>query len=147
MEEKQLKEIYQNCKNLYMKYKEVINYLIFGFLSFVVSMLTYYLARLCFDYVVSNLVSWIMAVIFAYVTNKRFVFESKVNSKQKLIKEFFVFVMSRIFTLILETILMYVMIDWIHMNDMLVKVIAQIVVILTNYILSKLIIFKKQNNA
>ncbi len=136
--------MYRTCKNLYIKYKEVINYLFFGFLSFVVSMVTYYLARICFDYILSNLISWMIAVIFAYVTNKLFVFESKVDSKQKLLKEFFSFVASRVFTLVLETLVMYVMIDWMHINDMVVKVIAQIIVILTNYILSKLIIFKKR---
>lgn len=139
-----LKEMYTILKSLYIKYKEVIHYLFFGVLSFVVSMVTYYLARICFNYVLSNLISWILAVLFAYVTNKLFVFESKVDTKQKLLKEFFTFVASRVFTFVLETFVMYVMIDWMHINDMVVKVIAQIIVICTNYILSKLIIFKKK---
>ena len=126
-----------------MKHKEVINYLIFGFLSFVVSMATYYLARICFDYVISNIISWIIAVIFSYVTNKLFVFESKIEGKRKLVKEFVTFILSRIFTLVLETLILYMMVDLMNMNDRMVKVIAQIIVILMNYILSKLIIFKK----
>ncbi len=139
-----MKELYYKCKNLYVQYKEIINYLIFGGLTFVVSMLTYYLCRLAFDYVVSNFISWVAAVLFAYVTNKAFVFESKTETTFLLIKEFVLFVASRIFTLLLETLIMYIMIDWFHINDMLVKVIAQIIVILTNYILSKLIIFKNK---
>ncbi|MCI8999728.1 MAG: GtrA family protein [Clostridia bacterium] len=127
-----------------MKHKEVINYLIFGFLSFVVSMATYYLARICFDYVISNIISWIIAVIFSYVTNKLFVFESKIEGKRKLVKEFVTFILSRIFTLVLETLILYMMVDLMNMNDRMVKVIAQIIVILMNYILSKLIIFKKK---
>ena len=138
-----MKKIYIECKELYLKYKEAINYLIFGFLSFVVSMLTYYLSRFIFDYVVSNFISWVAAVLFAYVTNKLFVFESNANTKIGLVKEFGMFVLSRIFTLVLETFIMYIMIDLLNMNDKLVKVIAQIVVIFVNYILSKLIIFKK----
>lgn len=139
-----MRKIYLKCKQLYMKHKEVINYLIFGFLSFVVSMATYYLARICFDYVISNIISWIIAVIFSYVTNKLFVFESKIEGKRKLVKEFVTFILSRIFTLVLETLILYMMVDLMNMNDRMVKVIAQIIVILMNYILSKLIIFKKK---
>lgn len=139
-----IKEMYAKGKELYRKYKEIINYLFFGGLSFVVSMVTYYLARIWFDYLMSNLISWIIAVIFAYVTNKLFVFASKVEDKGKLLREFCTFVTSRIFTLLLETFVMYIMIDLMHINDIVVKVIAQIIVILTNYILSKLIIFKKK---
>ncbi len=139
-----MKEIYNKCKNLYVKYMEAINYLIFGFLSFVVSMLTYYLCRIVFDYLISNIVSWIAAVAFAYFTNKYFVFKSKAENKLALLREIGSFIFSRIFTLILETLIMYVMVDLLKINDMIVKVIAQVVVILTNYILSKLIIFKKR---
>ncbi len=141
-----MKEAYRTCKNLYIKYKEVINYLFFGVLSFIVSMVSYYLCRLCFDYLVSNLISWIIAVVFAYVTNKLFVFESKVETKAKLVKEFTLFVGGRIFTLVLETLILCVMVDMMKINDMMVKVIAQAIVILTNYIVSKLIIFKKQKS-
>lgn len=140
-----MKELYHKCKNLYVQYKEIINYLIFGGLTFVVSMLTYYICRLAFDYVLSNLISWVAAVLFAYITNKAFVFESKTETIFLLIKEFVLFIASRIFTLLLETAILYIMVDWLHINDMLVKVIAQIIVILTNYILSKLVIFKNKN--
>ena len=139
--EKTIKKI----KELYMKYKEGINYLIFGFLSFVVCMVTYYICRIVFDYVISNFISWVVAVIFAYVTNKIFVFESKTNGAKKLIIEFSKFVCGRIFTLILETVILYVMVEKMKIDDRIVKVIAQIVVILTNYVLSKLFIFTKNN--
>lgn len=139
-----MKELYIKCKNLYSKYNEAINYLIFGFLTFVVSTITYYLSRFCFDYVVSNCISWIAAVIFAYVTNKIIVFKSKVENKQSLVKEFIKFIISRIITLILETFILFVMIEGLKItNDLIVKTFAQIIVILTNYILSKLFIFKK----
>lgn len=133
-----------NIKEMYIKHKEVVNYLIFGFLSFVVSMVTYYLSRLVFDYVVSNIISWVIAVLFAYTTNKLFVFESKTNDMKALVKEFIKFIGGRVFTLILETLILYLMVDLMHINDLIVKMIAQVVVILTNYVLSKLIIFKNQ---
>lgn len=135
-----------NIKEMYVKNKEVINYLIFGFLTFAVSMITYYLSRLLFDYVVSNIISWVLAVLFAYITNKLFVFESKTNNLKELINEFVKFIGGRIFTLILETLILYLMVDLMHINDMVVKLIAQVIVIITNYILSKLIIFKKSKN-
>lgn len=135
-----------NIKEMYTKNKEVINYLIFGLLTFAVSMVTYYLSRLIFDYVVSNIISWILAVLFAYITNKLFVFESKTNNLKEIINEFIKFIGGRIFTLILETLILYLMVDLMHINDMIVKLIAQVIVIITNYILSKLIIFKKSKN-
>ncbi len=135
-----------NIKEMYTKNKEVINYLIFGLLTFAVSMVTYYLSRLIFDYVVSNIISWILAVLFAYITNKLFVFESKTNNLKEIINEFIKFIGGRIFTLILETLILYLMVDLMHINDMIVKLIAQVIVITTNYILSKLIIFKKSKN-
>lgn len=71
-------------KELYLKYKEIINYLIFGGLTTIVSFGSYYVsARIMgIDEVVSNVISWILAVLFAYITNKLFVFESKANRKE-----------------------------------------------------------------
>ena len=130
-----MKEILVKIKELYIKYKEGINYLIFGFLSFVVCIVTYNLSRIVFDYFISNFISWVVAVLF----------ESKTNGTKNLIKEFSKFVCGRIFTLILETAILYVMVDMMKIDDRIVKIIAQIVVILTNYFLSKLFIFTKNN--
>ena len=141
-----MKEILAKIKELYIKYKEGINYLIFGFLSFVVCIVTYNLCRIVFNYFISNFISWVVAVLFAYITNKLFVFESKTNGTKSLIKEFSKFVCGRIFTLILETAILYVMADMMKIDDRIVKIIAQIIVILTNYFLSKLFIFTKKNN-
>jgi putative flippase GtrA len=137
-----MKNLYLKCKDVYLKYKEIINYLIFGVLTFIVSMVSYYISRFAFNIVVSNVISWILAVIFAYCTNKKFVFESKTENKKDFIKEFSKFVSGRLFTLVLETAILWIMADLIGINDLIVKIIAQIVVIVTNYVLSKLIIFK-----
>ena len=130
-------------KVIYWEHKEIINYLIFGFLAFLVSMGTYFIARLVFNYVISNIISWIVAVIFAYMTNKAFVFQSITNSIQALIKEFVSFIAGRAFTLFLETFTIYLLFDVVGFNEFIVKVIGQAVVIITNYLLSKFFIFKK----
>ena len=91
---------------LYKKYKEIINYLIFGVLTTVVSLATYYICVFTFlnpenpvELQIANIISWIFAVIFAYVTNRKYVFESKEKNK---VKEATKFVGSRVFTLILD---------------------------------------------
>ena len=78
-----------------------------------------------------------------YILNKLFVFKTKNLAKKKLLKEFFSFVLARIFTLFIETFILYLGADIIKINDIFVKVIAQIIIIILNYIFSKLIIFKK----
>lgn len=129
---------------IYKKYDEIINYLIFGGLTTVVSVLSYTLFTRLFsiNYLVSNVISWIISVTFAYVTNKFFVFKTK---EKNVIKESLMFYLSRIGSLLIESLMMYILVDLLCYNDLICKVIAQIIVILFNYIFSKLIVFKKNN--
>ena len=90
--------------------------------------------------VVSNVLSWIIAVLFAYFTNRVIVFNSK---NKNYIKEFISFTGSRVITLILDTLLMILFVRSLNMNDMIAKLIVQIVVIIGNYLISKLLVFKK----
>ena len=130
---------------LYKKYKEIINYLIFGVLTTVVSIGTYALFTKLFsiNYLVSNILSWILAVLFAFITNKLFVFESKSKDKKQVTKEMINFFSFRIISLGIEMIIMYTFVDLLSINDLITKVIAQIIVILSNYIFSKVFVFKK----
>ncbi len=130
---------------LYKKYKEIINYLIFGVLTTVVSIGTYALFTKLFsiNYLVSNILSWILAVLFAFITNKLFVFESKSKDKKQVTKEMINFFFFRIISLGTEMIIMYTFVDLLSINDLITKVIAQIIVILSNYIFSKVFVFKK----
>ncbi len=130
---------------LYKKYKEIINYLIFGVLTTVVSIGTYALFTKLFsiNYLVSNILSWILAVLFAFITNKLFVFESKSKDKKQVTKEMINFFFFRIISLGIEMIIMYTFVDLLSINDLITKVIAQIIVILSNYIFSKVFVFKK----
>ena len=133
--------------DLYKKYKEIINYLIFGGLTTLVSIGTYAIFTKIFniDYLVSNVLSWIIAVLFAFITNKLFVFESKSKDKKLVSKEITNFFFFRIVSLGIEMVIMYVFVDLLAINDLITKVIAQVIVILSNYIFSKVFVFKKNN--
>lgn len=134
-------------KNLFIKYKEIIMYLIFGVLTTVISLIVYYL--LTFTILdannplllqIANIISWVGGVLFAYFTNRKYVFESKNTNK---VKEFTSFVGARVATLILDMLIMGVGVTWLAFNDKVMKLISQVLVIVGNYILSKLIVFKK----
>lgn len=137
----------QKIKELYNKYKEVINYLIFGVLSTVVNFISYYIfARLLnIDEVISSGLSWFCAVLFAYITNKLFVFESKTHTKASFLKEIVSFFLARIVSGALCDVGTFaIMVKVLKINDMIAKVITQVMVVVMNYVLSKLIIFKKK---
>ena len=138
----------EKIKNLYLKYKEVINYLIFGGLSTVVNFVSYYIAARIFgiDEVVSSGISWFCAVLFAYITNKIFVFESKTKSIKSTLIELAKFFLARIASGILCDVGTFaLMVKVLHINDIIAKIVTQIMVIIVNYIFSKLIIFKKKS--
>ncbi|MCH1961171.1 MULTISPECIES: GtrA family protein [Romboutsia] len=128
------------------KYRESIMYLVFGGLTVGVNIATYIgLTRIIeLNYMVANIIAWIVAVIFAYITNKFFVFESNNTELKFLVKEFTSFVSCRLLSGVMEMILMYVMIDMMGINDFITKIFTNILVIVLNYVLSKVIIFKKQ---
>ena len=135
-------------KELYLKYKEIINYLIVGGLTTLISLIVYYVCVLTFlnpeipiQLQIANILSWIAGVTFAYFTNRKFVFESKNPNK---IKEATKFVGSRITTLLLDMFVMYIGVTVLKFNDKIMKIIAQILVIVGNYIISKLFVFKKE---
>lgn len=129
--------------NLIKKNKEIINYIIVGGFTTVVSILSYAIFRIIFNYEISTILSWICAVSFAYITNKLFVFESK-NTNVK--KEFISFIASRLVTLLVEFAFMVTFVDLLKINDMISKIAVQFVIIVLNYILSKFFVFKKQTN-
>ena len=141
-----MKKMWDYCWGLYKKYEEGINYLIFGFLAFVLNYLLYYVfvSMLQMNHLVATVFSWVLTVIFAYWTNHTFVFKSKNLSAASLAKEFASFIGARIATEVLEVALMYLMVDMAGMNQYIAKLIGQFVVIVTNYFLSKLWIFKER---
>lgn len=129
--------------SIYHKNEELWNYLIVGALTTVVSIASYALfaKSLNINYIISNILSWVLSVLFAYFTNRWFVFHSK---NKEVLKEFVSFTSSRVLTLILDTLLMILFVKAIKMDDLVAKILVQIVILVTNYIMSKLIVFKKQ---
>lgn len=135
--------------NLYNNYKEVINYLIFGFLTTIISLIVYYALTLtiinpnkAIELQVANILSWVAGVIFAYITNRKYVFNSK-NKNVK--KELISFVSARVVTLLLDMFIMGLFVSILGFNDRIMKIISQIIVIISNYIFSKLFVFKKRS--
>lgn len=133
--------------NLYKKHEEIINYLIIGVATTLVSLLVYYGltytifdASDAFELQITNIISWIVSVTFAYFTNRSFVFKQKNKMDLKEASSFYI---SRISTLLLDMLLMYVLVTIFHFNDKIIKLIVQVVVIVLNYVFSKLFVFKK----
>lgn len=137
---------------MYKKYEEAVNYLFFGFLAFLVNMVAYAAAARVLGadnekvllVLIATSFAWIVAVLFAYWTNRTFVFKSRITDKAGIWKEFFSFVGARVVTGGMELVIMYVMVDMVHVDDMISKFICNVVVIISNYIFSKLWIFKKK---
>lgn len=130
----------------YKKNKEILLYLFFGGLTFLVSISSYALfnIRIGWNALTANIASWILAVAFAYVTNRTWVFESSTDRGSNLIKEITGFVGGRIATLVIEELILFIFITEFEMNSVLVKIVAQVVVIALNYVISKMIVFKPE---
>lgn len=133
--------------SIYHKNKEIWNYLIVGVLTTIVSLLAYYICVLTFlnpnhaiELQIANIISWIIAVAFAYITNRIFVFKSK---EKNIKKEATSFVTSRVITLLLDMLTMFIIVTLLKLNDKLAKLIAQLIVMVSNYIISKVFVFKK----
>lgn len=131
--------------NLFKRYEEVILYLIVGGLTTLVSILIYALFTKLFNvnYMISNVISWIVSVSFAYIANKKVVFKSDCNDKVDLLKEIYQFFKYRVFSFIIDVLLMYFFVEIINIDDMKAKVIVQVIVVILNYVFSKLFVFKK----
>ncbi|MEG0994772.1 MAG: GtrA family protein [Bacilli bacterium] len=128
--------------SLYKKYKEIINYIIVGGLTTVISIASYNLFVFKFDYMTSTIMSWIVAVSFAYFANKYFVFEVKEN--KNILLEIFQFFKYRLLSLGIEMISMYLLVSVILINDRISKILVQFIIVVLNYIFSKLFVFKKK---
>lgn len=130
-------------EGIYKKNKEVLLYLFFGGLTFLLSVASYcfFEASCGMDPLYANILSWILAVLFAYVTNRIWVFQSQASGFWELLGEVIRFLSGRLVTLVIEEVILLVFIKYLGFPSIVVKVIAQIVVIVLNYVFSKLLIF------
>ncbi len=156
---------------IYYAKREAMDYLIFGFLATLVNWIVYGVStsgpltsgvdwiagRICalgllaaaYDplesakIIVANVFAWVLSVLFAYWTNRTWVFRSQVQGAKAILKEFAAFVSARVTSLLVETALLYLLVDWLKLNDMFSKILLSFITIALNYIFSKLWIFKK----
>lgn len=135
----------EKIKELYFKYKEQILYLFFGGVTFFVSaLLIIILDAKGIIGIEARIISDGIAIIVAYITNKIWVFESKTNTLKDFLKELLSFLSARILTTLLSVLSAYVFVDKLNFNNLIVQFSTTIIVIVLNYIFSKLFIFKKK---
>lgn len=155
--ENSFKELFsiKKIKELLVHYKEIILYLVFGVLTTLVNWLTYSILVkfLSVNMNVSNVTAWIAGVLFAYITNRIFVFESKTHTLAGILKEFWLFVLARGVTGVLEIGGLPLLVKLglnqtiFGVEGFLAKIIISVVVVILNYVFSKLIIFRKKEKA
>lgn len=134
------------AKELIIKYKEVISYLIFGVLTTVVNFIVYFLFARVFrvDDIISNVIAWVLSVLFAYITNKIYVFESKTTERKEIFREITSFFSCRALSGVMDVGLFALGVKLLAMNDLIMKIITQILVVILNYVFSKVFIFRKK---
>lgn len=152
----------QTIKNLFLKYKELISYVFFGALTTLVNFVTFWVMESVIlrgenTYLVNNIVAWFASVSFAYVTNKLFVFNSRSREIKKVAKEIAEFFSARVLSFLVEEAGLWLLIDALSFGrfsymffgfevtgNFIAKVILSVIVVILNYIFSKLWIFKKK---
>lgn len=127
-------------------YKQGILYLIFGGLTTAVNIAVYYLLFnwLSLENVPSTVIAWVASVLFAFVTNKNFVFESKEKGFKNIFRQITAFFGCRLLTGVMDVAIMWVAVDLLEWNSLVWKIISNVLVIVLNYFASKLLIFKKK---
>lgn len=132
---------------LLQKYREALLYLIFGGLTTLINIIAYVLLApgLSLDVTFSTAVAWVISVIFAYLTNRRWVFQSKASTAKQLLLEAGAFFGGRVFSGLLDIGMMYLFAQRLGFNDLVIKVLSNIVVIILNYVISKWIVFRKRS--
>ena len=132
-------------KKLIDTYKEIISYLFFGVCTTVVNFVIYFACTKIFgiNYLLANAISWAGAVAFAYVTNRIWVFKSKTKGIRAIFKEITAFVGCRLLSGAMDMLIMFIGVDLLGISDDITKLLTQAVVVVLNYVFSKLIIFRK----
>lgn len=129
--------------NLYQRYREVIDYTIFGGLTTLVNIVAFYFfdTVLGWPYLIANAIAIILSILFAYVTNKLFVFKSDTADFRETALEFFRFIGFRLLSGVADMLAMWVLVDLITMDTNIAKFLTQFIVVVLNYIFSKFFIF------
>lgn len=136
----------KKLRELFLKYKPMVLYLFFGGVTTLVNIVVYLFCTELFHihYLVSNVAAWVLAVLVAYVTNRIWVFESDKRSARAIVLEFGLFVSARLLSGVSDMVTMFLCVDIIGMNGLAAKIIANVVVVVLNYVFSKWIVFRKR---
>jgi len=134
-------------KPFYCKHKDIVLYLFFGGLTTIVSLVSFAIPIYVFgiNEMIANTISWILAVAFAFFTNRIYVFNSPTKKVSHFLFQLFSFYGGRLFSFGVEMLIIYIFITKLSYNDMLIKILASFIVLAMNYIISKWIVFRKKN--
>ena len=126
--------------------KEVISYLFFGVLTTLINILSYVVLSKLFevDYKLATTIAWVISVLFAFITNKIYVFNSKETNIVLVAKEFSSFTIFRLLSYLMDLGVMVLMVEWLKTDDLIAKIVANVFVVIFNYFASKYVIFKKK---
>lgn len=135
-------------KDLFQKYKDLILYGVFGILTTIANIAVYWLMAHPFHLstMSSTIAAWVAAVLFAYVTNRKWVFHSEARTKNEIIKEISSFFACRLATGVVDWLCMWIFVDILLFHDVAIKTIANVVVIILNYVASKLVVFNRKDS-
>ncbi|MDF2907657.1 MAG: putative cell wall teichoic acid glycosylation protein [Herbinix sp.] len=135
-------------KKTFLKYREIILYIFFGGCTTIVNVILYYISTRWFGFgiVVSTLLAWWVSVLFAYITNRILVFRSHNKEVRAILFEFAFFVACRLLTGLLDIFIMYLFVDRLGWYDLMMKFLSNLIVILVNYVASRVFIFKKHSH-
>ncbi len=123
--------------------REIVVYILAGALTTAVNWVVYFIFKNFCSPTVSNIIAWIVSVVFAYAVNSRYVFESKAESLKSETKMFSEFVLARLTSGVIESLSIFIFVEKLLVNDLFVKFAVSVFVIIFNYVVSKLWIFKK----
>lgn len=152
--------MFEKLKGLYFRYRELINYGIFGVATTVVNMAIYYLLMLIpffsshmafwlfgkdyeVGYLIANAIAFVGAVIFSYFANRHFVFENKVSGAAAIFRQFLTFFGTRVFSFVIEEVLLFVLVELMTVSEFIAKWPVAVLVVVLNYVFGKLLVFRK----
>lgn len=133
------------CKKYFRQYRELILYVLFGGLTTVVNIAVFWVCStpVHLATVPSTVAAWIVSVLFAYLTNRIWVFESKARGLPAVVREIVLFFGCRVLSGVIDVGIMWLFVDVLHCNSLLMKIISNILVVILNYLFSKVLIFRK----
>ena len=135
-------------RKLMDKYRDVIPYLVFGVLTTIVNIVAYWVCAhpLRLGIMVSTVIAWVLSVLFAYVTNRKWVFHSEASGAGEILREIISFFGARLATGLLDMLFMYIFAERLGLNDTVIKICSNVVVVILNYIFSKFLIFRHKGD-